>query len=99
MELKELFSRAAAKTTRRMTWQQTIDLVCTMLFITNRHIIIDSSRAVVHLSWQQLGRPQEITIPFNDIVAAINKAADDPSEEMGLDATAVSSIVRNKIPP
>jgi len=77
--IKEYLARAASKEIHGMTWQQTIDLVCTMLCIADRHIIIDSARAVVYLRWRQLNQPHEMTIPFNDIVAAIN-----------LDATAVN---------
>jgi hypothetical protein len=72
MALKEVLGRAVARRGRGMTWQQTIDLVCSMLAITDRHIIIDSARAVVHVHWRQFGKPHTVTVTFNDIVSAIN---------------------------
>lgn len=76
MALSDIFSWAVAKGTSGMTWQQAIDMVCSLLCITERHLIIDSARAVVHLSFKQIGQPREITITFNDIVAAINQPSD-----------------------
>lgn len=72
MALKTILGRVASKSTSGKTWHQTIDLVCSMLGITDRHIVIDSARAVVYLSWFQLGKPHTAVVTFNDIVVAVN---------------------------
>jgi hypothetical protein len=73
MGMRELLMKHAAKQGQGLSWMQGVDLVCSMLCITDRHIIIDSARAIVHLSWVQLGKSHVLDVAFNDIVAAVNK--------------------------
>ena len=60
-------------------WSKTIDAACALLAITERHIEIDSCRAVVRCTYTQLGQKHALEISFNDIVAIVNGSAARPA--------------------
>jgi hypothetical protein len=72
MGAKQMFAAVMGKKTESLTIEQRIDLACSLMCITERHLTIDSARAMIHVSYVQAGRFREKWISFNDIAEAVN---------------------------
>jgi polyisoprenoid-binding protein YceI len=85
MGIKEMIARkylqhaAAGQSSPGMSWRQSIDFAAAMLGVTDRHIEIDSARAMVHGTWTQLGCHHTLDISFNEIVALVNTDQGQPA--------------------
>ena len=75
----KVLESVATKNTQGKSWAQTVDFACAMLGVTERHIDIDSSRAVVHVSFTQLARRHVLDITFQEILQAVNGPSAGPA--------------------
>ena len=72
-------AKLATRKTAGMSRRQALDFAAALLGITDRHIQIDSARAVVHASWTQLGTTHTLDISFADIVSLVNTEPAQPA--------------------
>lgn len=80
--------------TGTMNWAQALDFCCTLLGITERHIDIDSARAVIHVRFTRFNQQRTLDVTFNDIAVTINGPAGGPRKPAAAPRVAIGQPLR-----